>query len=594
VRIRAIGPDGTVRQVPVDGRVVIGRSGETDLVLTGERVSRRHAAVELRDGRVLVEDLGSSNGTWIGGTRIAGKAEIAPGAEVRIGGWTVAMEVGGDETVAVPASGTREGPALRAAPPRRARRWWAAGAAVLVVTVAVGWARGAAVAAGDGAPAGALPGAEAGADGRAAAAPVPASAGAVARLDRWRLEVAGAKLLLAERRTAGDWAGAREALERLFALDPLEPSVPATREVLAAEERAAGFEARAGELAALGRDEEALALLLQIPRSSWHHGRARDVAARLLRERVVPVRRQACLEGLSRGSAAKALAECRRYLDLTCHERLDEPVARAVRRAERSRREEPWSCPRDLGAWLAAGTPAGRDDGPGRAVRERYADVEVAEALLAHFRDGRTRLAREAFERIARDRAAAVAPAGPRSARGRATATTSASAGRAGPHAVADETVRGLALRLEELDGRLVESRAKVLAGDLEAAEAALSRAAAIEAEILPEGPASQALLAGRRALAAAHRKRGEEHLSLGREGLAFAALEKALAFDPADPGARRGLEKLEARAASRLDRDPSCEEATAVLAITTAGGATHRRARERLAGPACRGVGGF
>jgi tetratricopeptide (TPR) repeat protein len=611
VRLRAIGPDGTVREVPVAGRVVIGRSGETDLVLAGERVSRRHASVEVRGGRVVVEDLGSSNGTWIGGTRITGAAVVDPGAEVRIGGWTVAMEAGGDETVALPAPGMggrggahREGPGL---PARRARRRpavVAAGAAVVAAMVVLGWAMAAgeggsaagAASAGTAAggelratgtntgaeaahagaalgtvPARVSPGAE---PARAGATPgtpaVQASAGAAKRLDRWRAEVAGAKHLLAERRTAGDWAGAREALERLAALDPLEPAVPAAREALAAEERAAGLESKAGELAALGRDEEALSLYLQIPRSSWHHGRARDAAARVLRERLVPARRQACVEGLSRGSPTKALPECRRYLDLTCHERPDEGVVKAVRRLERSRREEPWSCPRELAAWLSPGSPAARDDGHGRAVRARYPEAAVAEALLAHFREGRTRAAREALERIVAD------------------------AVRSGGDPSAGGTARGLALRLGELDGRLVEVRAKVLAGELDAAEGALARAAAIEAEILPGGPVSRALLAGRAALAAAHRERGEEHLALGREGLAFAALEKALALDPADAAARRGIERLEARAASRLARNPSCEEARAALAITTAGGATHRRAEERLAGSACRDVGGF
>lgn len=60
------------REERVDGeRFVIGRGRHCDLVVDSAKVSREHAAV-VRDGEGwAIEDLGSSNGTWFGGARIA-------------------------------------------------------------------------------------------------------------------------------------------------------------------------------------------------------------------------------------------------------------------------------------------------------------------------------------------------------------------------------------------------------------------------------------------------------------------------------------------------------------------------------------------
>jgi hypothetical protein len=48
-------------------RAVIGRSPDVDVTVHGEHVSRRHAVVWRQDDRVLVQDLGSSNGTRVDG-----------------------------------------------------------------------------------------------------------------------------------------------------------------------------------------------------------------------------------------------------------------------------------------------------------------------------------------------------------------------------------------------------------------------------------------------------------------------------------------------------------------------------------------------
>ncbi len=64
--------------------IVVGRSSDLDMVLVEEMVSRKHARIELRGGVVRIEDLGSTNGTFINGERIQ-SASLREGDRVLIG-----------------------------------------------------------------------------------------------------------------------------------------------------------------------------------------------------------------------------------------------------------------------------------------------------------------------------------------------------------------------------------------------------------------------------------------------------------------------------------------------------------------------------
>src|SRR5262245_33935172 len=73
-------------QFPLEeGRVIhVGRSSEVEMVLVEEMVSRRHARLELRGDVIFVEDLESTNGTFVNGERIA-KAQIGESDRILIG-----------------------------------------------------------------------------------------------------------------------------------------------------------------------------------------------------------------------------------------------------------------------------------------------------------------------------------------------------------------------------------------------------------------------------------------------------------------------------------------------------------------------------
>ena len=79
---------GTMHKLPVDG-AVIGRSQTADLRLAEDGVSRAHARIRTIERRMMLEDLGSRNGTFLNGQRIERPAALADGDKVQIGRGTV-------------------------------------------------------------------------------------------------------------------------------------------------------------------------------------------------------------------------------------------------------------------------------------------------------------------------------------------------------------------------------------------------------------------------------------------------------------------------------------------------------------------------
>ena len=67
-------------------QVTVGRGANNDLALTDDEfASARHARIEPRRDGVYVEDVGSTNGTFVNGIRLARERKLAPGDVVRIG-----------------------------------------------------------------------------------------------------------------------------------------------------------------------------------------------------------------------------------------------------------------------------------------------------------------------------------------------------------------------------------------------------------------------------------------------------------------------------------------------------------------------------
>ncbi len=139
-------PDGKKLEYVVNTpKVTIGRAPENDLVIDHPSVSRRHAQLSVKTGELLIEDLGSSNGTFLDGVRLqVGAPRALPAsAALRLGEVRVAAIVpGGDVSPAASAPTLKTSAPVLAIPARPApedvkKRWMRIGLIGAIVGVAL-------------------------------------------------------------------------------------------------------------------------------------------------------------------------------------------------------------------------------------------------------------------------------------------------------------------------------------------------------------------------------------------------------------------------------------------------------------------------
>ncbi|MEX0718722.1 MAG: FHA domain-containing protein [Planctomycetaceae bacterium] len=126
VRLEVSHNKANVKRVVLRRDAVIGRGKECNLRIASNLVSRQHCRIVLGGERVFVRDLGSSNGTYLAGTRLPREQDVLlpPGAELSIGGVTFVVQydlpdgVPGGSTVEIalpPKAGRETPPVARAA-----------------------------------------------------------------------------------------------------------------------------------------------------------------------------------------------------------------------------------------------------------------------------------------------------------------------------------------------------------------------------------------------------------------------------------------------------------------------------------------------
>ncbi len=84
-----------------DGSFTVGRAVNNAVQLTDATISKQHARLTIQANSIFVEDLGSSNGTFVNGQRITGPVAFAPGDILQIG-TSLILEVQGGAGAAVP------------------------------------------------------------------------------------------------------------------------------------------------------------------------------------------------------------------------------------------------------------------------------------------------------------------------------------------------------------------------------------------------------------------------------------------------------------------------------------------------------------
>lgn len=83
--VTAIGANAG-RAIPIGGaRFVIGRDPECNLRPASQAVSKQHCAVLIRDGKVFIQDLSSTNGTVVNDIVVNGEIEVVNGDRLKIG-----------------------------------------------------------------------------------------------------------------------------------------------------------------------------------------------------------------------------------------------------------------------------------------------------------------------------------------------------------------------------------------------------------------------------------------------------------------------------------------------------------------------------
>src|SRR3954469_12190561 len=94
--LKITGGNAVGQSIPMEQELVIGRSTPGLGSLGGDsEISRVHARIfHDPSGRLTIEDLGSTNGTFVNGNRVSGQQPLNPGDQVRVGQTTLGVEGG--------------------------------------------------------------------------------------------------------------------------------------------------------------------------------------------------------------------------------------------------------------------------------------------------------------------------------------------------------------------------------------------------------------------------------------------------------------------------------------------------------------------
>jgi pSer/pThr/pTyr-binding forkhead associated (FHA) protein len=108
---------GAGRQIQITGPIVLGRDASADVVLDDGQISRRHARITPSNGGAVVEDLESTNGTFVNDDEVQAPVELRPGDQLLVG--VTLLQLRSPEQVRVQASAVRAVPPGLATPERR-------------------------------------------------------------------------------------------------------------------------------------------------------------------------------------------------------------------------------------------------------------------------------------------------------------------------------------------------------------------------------------------------------------------------------------------------------------------------------------------
>ena len=98
--------DGEKKLDLAEGKLTVGRSRDCDVSIQEPSISRKHVFLTVGGGRILLQDLGSSNGTFTNSQQVKGEAELRHGDVLRLGDAELVVEI----EPSVPEAGRPEPP----------------------------------------------------------------------------------------------------------------------------------------------------------------------------------------------------------------------------------------------------------------------------------------------------------------------------------------------------------------------------------------------------------------------------------------------------------------------------------------------------
>lgn len=483
-------------------RGVVGREPSSDVPVPDDSVSRQHAElVADQAGLYLIRDLGSSNGTFINGERLKPgvDAPLNHKDQVRFGDTTWVFIAGAN--------------ARRPAGNERVKKLALFGGAGLVLLFVVLFAL------------------------------KPSETGeSQSYVDDAAAEVNEA---IGRGQAAADQERFEEAVQAFkdaLRADPINTDARLLLRKAEGElENARHFE-QARKKAEVGNDAEAYALYLKIDPSSRSFARAR-LRARDLTAALARKDEPACKQAGAKRDWAGVLTVCTRYLDYTCHRKIDEEIEKLVRSAEKATKAPTaWQCPDSLAAWFGTGGTVDVD----KALENAYPDQALRAAVASYVKG---------------DFAAAQ-----RTAQGLRQGANAARA---------TEVYEALML----IDGRVKEGQSALIRDNLRDAEAPFKIALELDQKLLA-GTSLESFQARqtRQTLAKRFYDAGREHFDRSRHSDAFRAWAKGAEFAPRDGMLLDGLNRLE-KVAERMAADGDCADINAALNLVRDG----RPLREKI-----------
>ena len=89
---------GDTRQLDFDvDEITIGRVDENHICLPKGNISKKHTKIVHRDGKIIVLDMKSTNGTYVNGKKLTGLQVITPQDQIYIGDFILNVDPGGGE-----------------------------------------------------------------------------------------------------------------------------------------------------------------------------------------------------------------------------------------------------------------------------------------------------------------------------------------------------------------------------------------------------------------------------------------------------------------------------------------------------------------